>query len=119
MEELNNFNFAFGGTWQFGEDGRLDYQPVPEVDNILVYAIVENGNVRYVGRTFVGLDNCFYRFRLGAPAQPTNFRIHNFIINSLGQNQMITYYLAEFENLNAANVVKMALIEALYPIWNY
>lgn len=124
MSELNIKVMERVGRWKKGSNG-LDYSIDKNwAKHPVVYAFVDgSGQVLYVGRTVLGLEDALNRIKRGYGAQVTNHRIHNHLLTYLDKHPSVEI-LAYANTKDHADLAaffdefKTHLLLQTNPVWN-
>lgn len=126
MNRLLAIGFEHAGNWAL-QDGMLALNLLRfgEQNNVL-YSFLEDGEVRYVGKTVRPLRTRMYGYLRPSATQLTNVRVNRLIIESLQQGRDVEIlvlpdsglmHYGQF-HLNLAAGLEDSIISTISPPWN-
>jgi hypothetical protein len=127
MNRLINIGFTPIGHWSlYNNRIQCKLNTHQKTSNIL-YAFICNSEIKYIGKTTVGLAKRMYGYQNPSPTQSTNIRVNNLIkevllrdspvdILILVDNGLLKY--GDFK-INLAAGLEGSLIFDISPDWNY
>ncbi|WP_018872614.1 GIY-YIG nuclease family protein [Thioalkalivibrio sp. ALJ16] len=126
LQRLEHIGFRPAGNWAL-EDGnaRCTLTDCAFERNIL-YALVVDGEVMYVGKTVRTLKSRLYGYQNPGPTQSTNIKGNKLIIEALRAGRAVTVYALPDNGLlhyggfhvNLAAGLEDSLVSTLKPAWN-
>lgn len=126
LQRLEDIGFRPAGTWSL-EDGkaRCTLTDCASERNIL-YALVVDGEVMYVGKTTRPLKTRLYGYQNPGPTQSTNIKGNILIIEALRSGSSVAVYALPDNGLlhyggfhvNLAAGLEDSLVSTLKPAWN-
>lgn len=126
MKRLLDIGFKHAGVWSLGDDAlELEFVAHEHCSNVL-YALVSNEEVLYIGKTVKPLKQRMYGYRKPSATQSTNLKNNANITKLLESGEEVLLYAFPDNGLlsyggfvvNLAAGLEDSLINGIKPKWN-
>jgi len=126
MNRLINIGFISVGHWSLNNNDIKYNLTSHHLSSNVLYSFISNGEVKYIGKTRLKLNQRMYGYQNPGPSQTTNIRVNGSIKNLLEQNIPIDIFILADNGLlrygdfkiNLAAGLEDTLIFELNPEWN-
>lgn len=126
MNRLLEIGFQYAGNWSLMDD-QINYTlKHPEHDKNVLYALICNGEVMYIGKTTQPLTKRMYGYQSPGSTQATNKKNNSKITDLLNNGEPVDIFVFVSNGLlkysdypiNLAAGLEDMLIKRINPLWN-